>query len=185
LFGCSLPDERAVRDWQRRQTAPTCLANTGPRRFIVCDVDIKPLDRHGNPTIYAPLIDKWTKCGVTIQDAAAAILTCLSEHGPLVMVVHSGNVSLQGWFFCAGEDEDENSNLRSFFQSAVILGCDRAGWTRCQFFRMPGATRPETRHRQSVHYFDPSVLADDDQPDDEPEEDEDDDETQSEDWQKV
>jgi hypothetical protein len=129
------------------------LANTGPRKFIICDLDIKP----GNP-LYAALIAKWAKYRVTVQDAHAAIISFLAEHGPLSMVVYSGNVSLQAWFYCAGEREALNSRLRAFFESAVILGADRAGWTRCQLFRMPGATRLNTGRRQTVHYFNPKAI---------------------------
>jgi hypothetical protein len=134
------------------------LANTGPRRFIVVDIDIKETDRRGNPTLYAPLIKKWQKYGVTLQDAAAALVSCLAEHGPLAMVTFSGHISLQGWFFCAGEDESEDSPLRGFFESAVILGADRAGWVRCQLFRMPGATNPKTGQEQTVHFFNSEVI---------------------------
>jgi hypothetical protein len=74
------------------------------------------------------------------------------------MVVHSGNISLQAWFYCEGERETLNSCLRGFFEHAVILGADRAGWTRCQLFRMPCATRSDTGRRQVIHYFDPSTL---------------------------
>jgi hypothetical protein len=137
---------------------PRSLANTGPRRFIVVDIDIKSTDRHGAPTVYAALVEKWRKRGVSLQDAAAALLGYLSEYGPLTMVVYSGNISLQGWFFCAGEDESEDSHLRAFFGSAVILGADRTGWTRCQLFRMPAATNPRTKRRQTIHYFNPLVI---------------------------
>ena len=130
------------------------LANTGPRRYLVCDIDIKP----GPGSIYNELIQRWAKYGVSIQDAAAALIGHLSEHGPLTMVVHSGNISLQAWFYCQGESESANSNLRVFFENAVILGADRAGWTRCQLFRMPGATRSNTGRRQSVHYFNPETI---------------------------
>jgi hypothetical protein len=135
-----------------------CLANTGPRRFIVTDIDIKSLDKLGRPTPYFDLIRRWEKYGVTIQDAAAAIISYLAEYGPLVMVVYSGNVSLQAWFYCAGEDESLESRLRDFFESAVVLGADRLGWTRCQLFRMPGATHPGTKRRQTVHFFNPAAI---------------------------
>jgi hypothetical protein len=132
------------------------LANTGPRRFIVTDFDIKPTDNHGNPTIYFDLIKRWEGAGVSIQDAAAALIMYLV--GPLVMVVYSGNVSLQAWWFAEGEDESLDSRMRAFFETAVILGADRAGWITCQLFRMPGAQRSNTGHRQTVHYFNPSKI---------------------------
>lgn len=136
-----------------------CMANTGPRRFIVCDIDIKAVDKkHGRPTIYADLINRWQAHGVTIQDAAAAIISYLAEYGQLAMVVYSGNISLQGWFFAEGEDESKDSPLRDFFESAVVLGADPAGWTRCQLFRMPGGTHPNTGRRQTIHFFNPGAL---------------------------
>jgi hypothetical protein len=135
-----------------------CMANTGPRQFIVVDIDIKAVDKHGRPTIYADLIKRWQACGVMIQDAAAAIIGYLAEHGPLVMVVYSGNISLQGWFFAQGEDESNDSPLRDFFESAVVLGADPTGWTRCQLFRMPGGTHPDTGRPQTVHFFNPGAL---------------------------
>jgi hypothetical protein len=137
------------------------LANTEPRKFIVCDLDIKP----GNP-LYADLIAKWTRYKVTVQDAQAALISFLAKHGPLTMVVYSGNISLQAWFYCAGERETLNRPLRAFFESAVMLGADPAGWTRCQFFRMPGALRSNTGHRQIIYYFNPQLPVPDDEGED-------------------
>jgi hypothetical protein len=133
-------------------------ANTGPRRFIVCDFDIKPADRNGNPSIYSELIKRWEAHQVTIQDGCAALIEYLAEHGPLVMVVFSGNVSLQAWFYCEGEDESSHSPFRAFFEDAVILGADPAGWTKSQFFRMPGGTRRDTRRGQTIHFFNPERI---------------------------
>lgn len=132
------------------------LANTGPRRFLVTDFDIRPFDKNDAPTIYFDLIKRWEAAGVSIQDATAALISYLS--GPLVMVVYSGNLSLQAWWFAEGEDESPDSRIRAFFETAVILGADRAGWITCQLFRMPGGLRSSTNRRQSVHYFNPSLL---------------------------
>jgi hypothetical protein len=128
------------------------LANTGPRRFMVCDFDLKGSD-------FEPLISLWAKYGVTVQDAAAALIDYLADYGPLALVTYSGNVSLQAWFYCQGESESKNSKMRAFFESAVIIGADRAGWTRCQFFRLPLATRANTGRLQSVHYFNPETVS--------------------------
>ena len=133
-----------------------CLANTGPRRFIVTDFDIKPIDNHNNPTIYFDLIKRWEVAGVSIQDAAAALIMYLP--GPLVMVVYSGNVTLQAWWFAEGEDESPDGRMRAFFETAVILGADRAGWITCQLFRMPGGQRSNTGRRQTVFYFNPTKI---------------------------
>ena len=136
-----------------------CLANTGARRYLVTDFDIKPLNKDGSPSIYAGLIERWAAHGVTIQDAAAALISFLTElPGPLVMVVYSGNVSLQAWWFAEGEDESLDGTFRGFFTSAVILGADRQGWTKCQLFRMPGGLRRDTGRPQTVHYFDRSKI---------------------------
>jgi hypothetical protein len=133
-------------------------ANIGQRRFIVTDFDIKPTKPNGSPSIYAAIIEKWNAAGVTIQDAAAALISYLADAGPLTMVVYSGNVSLQGWWYCQGESESLSGGMRAFFETAVILGADSAGWTRCQLFRMPGARRVDAGRRQDVVFFNPSAI---------------------------
>jgi len=134
------------------------LENTGPRRFIVTDFDFKPTDKSGRPRIYAPLIADWQSRGLSPQDAMAGIVTYLAIQGPLTMVVFSGNVSLQAWWYCAGERENPGSQLRKFFAVARALGADSQGWTTCQFFRTPGAVRHETRRRQDVLFFNPQFV---------------------------
>lgn len=131
------------------------LANTGPRKFIVCDLDLKG-------PLFTTIIARWAKYGVTIQDAAAALIGFLAEYGPLALVTFSGNVSLQAWFYCQDESESKNSKLRAWFESAVILGADRGGWIRCHLFRMPLATRSSTGAKQTVHYFNPEAVVDED-----------------------
>ena len=128
-------------------------ANVGPRRFLVTDFDIK-----AGQHIYASLIDKWAQAGITIQAATAALIDYLAEAGPLVMVVWSGNISLQAWWYCQGESEAVSGQMRGFFESAVILGADPAGWTKSQPFRMPGAQRVGTGRRQAVIYFNPDSI---------------------------
>lgn len=128
---------------------PRCNNNVLCRRYLICDLDIKPGPR------YDPLIATWNQAGVTLLDAQAAVIEYLGQVGPLVLVTFSGNQSLQGWFFCEGENESRQSKMRAFFESAIILGTDPAGWVRCQFFRMPGAQRFDTGHRQTVFYLNP------------------------------
>jgi hypothetical protein len=70
------------------------------------------------------------------------------------MAVHSGGKSLHGWFFCAGECEE---TLKNFMRSAVLLGADRATWTRSQFVRMPDGQR-ENGARQTVYFFNPDAA---------------------------
>lgn len=106
------------------------LANTGPRRFLVIEQDGGTLDEQ------------------------AAILAHLAERAPLALAVHSGNKSLHGWFYCAGQSEER---LRRFMHLAVPLGADRATWTRSQFVRMPDGTR-NNGNRQTVYFFNPGVA---------------------------
>ena len=107
-----------------------CLDCTGPRRFLIVEFD------EGS------------------EDEQAALLWHLSSRGPLVLVVHSGNKSLHGWFKCVGEDEEL---IRQFFHYACRLGADWHNWTPCQFVRIPGGTR-DNGTRQSIYFFAPELL---------------------------
>jgi hypothetical protein len=69
------------------------------------------------------------------------------------------NKSLHGWWFCAGESEEEGSRLNKFIRCARILGADPATYTRSQFVRMPGAIRPETKKQQTIHYLNTGELS--------------------------
>jgi hypothetical protein len=101
------------------------LANTSPRRFLICEFD------HGQ------------------TDAHAALLLHLGRFAPLVCVVHSGGKSLHGWFLVAGQP---NHKVEQFFRYAVALGADRATWTRSQFVRMPDGQRANGR-RQTIFFL--------------------------------
>ncbi|HWX22700.1 MAG TPA: hypothetical protein VN578_22580 [Candidatus Binatia bacterium] len=105
-----------------------CLANTGRRRFLVVEFDQGSFDQH------------------------AGLLNHLDQFAPLGLVVHSGNKSLHGWFFCGQKSDQE---VEQFFRTAVRLGADPATWTRCQLVRMPGGQRDNGK-RQRVIYFNPS-----------------------------
>jgi hypothetical protein len=100
------------------------LANTGPRRFLICEFDTGTADDH------------------------AALLIHLAGYAPLVCAVHSGNKSLHGWFYVHGQPDVK---VEKFFRYAVSLGADRATRTRSQFVRMPDGTR-ENGNRQTVYY---------------------------------
>jgi len=115
---------------QDGQTSMRCLNNTGGRRFLVVEFDQGTFNQH------------------------AAILSHLGERAPLVLVVHSGNKSLHGWFYCAERPEEQ---VEGFFNYAVSLGADRATWTRCQFVRMPDGRRDNLK-RQRVVFFNPKGL---------------------------
>lgn len=106
------------------------LSNTGQRRFLVCEFDSGTIDEH------------------------AAILLHLASRAPLVLSVHSGNKSLHGWFYCAGQPEDR---LRRFMGYAASLGADPATWTRSQFVRMPDGKRDNGK-RQAVYFFNSRPL---------------------------
>jgi hypothetical protein len=136
-----------------------CNANVLRRRYLICDLDIQSSAPGEPASIYDPLIAEWKSQGIALSDAQAAVLEQLAAApGPLVLITFSGHQSLQAWFFCEGESESLNGKMRAFFESAVILGADSAGWTRCQFFRMPGARRLDTGHQQTVYYLNPSNI---------------------------
>jgi hypothetical protein len=101
------------------------LANTGVRRFLICEFDTGTTEEH------------------------AAILIHLARFAPLVCVVHSGGKSLHGWFFVAGQPEVK---VEKFFRYAVTLGADHATWSRSQFVRMPDGTR-DNGNRQTVYFL--------------------------------
>jgi hypothetical protein len=106
------------------------LSITGARRFLVIEQDSGTADEQ------------------------AAVLLHLAEHAPLAAAIHSGSKSIHGWFYCAGQPEE---NLLRFMRRAVTLGADRATWTRSQFVRMPDGLR-ENGKRQAVCFFNPGVI---------------------------
>ena len=101
------------------------LANTGTRRFLICEFDNGTVDEH------------------------AALLIHLAGYAPLVCAVHSGNKSLHGWFYVYGQPDVK---VEKFFRYAVSLGADHVTWTRCQFVRMPDGTR-DNAQRQTVYFL--------------------------------
>jgi hypothetical protein len=106
------------------------LENTGPRRFLVIEQDSGSVDDQ------------------------SAVLLHLAARAPLVLAVHSGSKSIHGWFYCQGQPEEK---LRAFMRYAASLGADRATWTRSQFVRMPGGTRPDG-NRQVAYFFNPKTI---------------------------
>lgn len=94
-----------------------CLANTGPRRYLIIEND------------------------AATKQEQATILTHLSALLPLALVVDSGGKSLHGWFWTADRTEPD---IRLFMEYAVHLGADPHTWVRCQWVRMPGGTRYAT-----------------------------------------
>jgi len=106
------------------------LETTAARRFLVIEFDCGGVDEH------------------------AALLLYLAARAPLAIVVHSGNKSLHGWFYCAGQAEER---LQRFMRYAVSLGADRTTWTRSQFVRMPDGLRDNGK-RQAVYFFNPALI---------------------------
>jgi hypothetical protein len=125
-------------------------SNTGPRRFLIVEFDFDA----SNSDEEAHLLERLATEGRDVRDLCAALLLNLAEKAPLALAVHSGGKSLHGWFYCAGVPEE---TLWGFFQYAVLLGADRANWTRSQFVRMPDGQR-ENRRRQTVYFFNPEVV---------------------------
>jgi hypothetical protein len=115
---------------QEGKESEHCLANTGPRRFLVIEQDDGEADEQ------------------------SAILLYLAERAPLALAVHSGGKSIHGWFVAAGQPEDR---LHRFMRYAVSLGADRATWPRSQFVRMPGGTR-DNGNPQPAYFLNPKVC---------------------------
>lgn len=130
------------------------LDNTGPRRFLVIEFDLKEADKKGHDTKDAAFIRWAANRGQSISDISAALLLHLAERAPLALAVHSGGKSIHGWFSAHGRPEEL---LRRFISYAVSLGADRALWTRSQFVRMPDGTR-DNGNRQTVFFFNPEVI---------------------------
>jgi hypothetical protein len=101
------------------------LDNTGERRFLVVEFDTGTTDEH------------------------AALLIHLAGLVPLVCAAHSGNKSLHGWFYCAGQPEER---VLKFFRYAVSIGADSRLWTRSQFCRIPDGTR-DNGNRQTCFFL--------------------------------
>jgi hypothetical protein len=128
-----------------------CLANVLERRYIVTDFDLKG-DWIG------PYQKCWLAAKHTLQDAMAALIGFLTgppSNARLVLVVFSGNQSLQAWFSCSGIDP---SKLAAWFSDCCLIGADPAGWVACQYFRMPGAMRKSPPACQEIVYFDPDAA---------------------------
>ena len=104
-----------------------CIANTGPRRFLIVEFDSGSIDNH------------------------ACLLLHLSKSAGLALVVFSGSKSLQGWFLTVGMSDGDQQKLMS---RATRLGADRVMWNKAQFARMPEGTRDNGK-RQRIQYFNP------------------------------
>jgi hypothetical protein len=128
-----------------RQSA-RCLDNVGARRFAVVEFDMSPKSE-----FWGVLIQRWEEKGISIFDAQASLLVDLANNpdlrAPLACVVHSGNRSLQGWFYVEGFEDER---ILPFFQRAVSLGADKATWTKCQLVRLPGGLRDTGKMQQIV-----------------------------------
>jgi hypothetical protein len=130
--------------------------NTGTRVMLIAEFDLVSISDHGQPTLWAPLLEKCRLTGINAKGIQAAVLNRLAQSRRLWMVVDSGGKSLQGWFPCRGEDEEALS--RWFTGTAQVLGACHSTWSKSQFVRMPDGTRTEQGRRQAVLYYDPGAL---------------------------
>jgi hypothetical protein len=130
------------------------LSNVGARRYLVCEFDFSEYAKDRKETRYAPLIRALRGRGISILDMQAALIWHLAGLLPLVMVVFSGRISLQGWLYAAGAPEFA---LLAFMGGAVRLGADPATWCPCQLVRLPDGSRLNAAGlpvaRQTVEYF--------------------------------
>jgi len=115
---------------QSGKVSAHALSIVGPRRYLVVEFD------HGS------------------ADDHAALLLHLAQYAPLTLVVHSGNKSVHGWYYCFGQPEEL---LLRFFRYAVSLGADPMTWVPSQFVRVPDGRHSNGR-RQTTYYFDPVTI---------------------------
>ena len=115
---------------QDGKTSAHCKANTGTRRYIVCDFDSPPPAEH------------------------PAIIEHLAKFRPLALALSSGGKSLHAWFPVTENANDD----RLFWRLCVALGADPALYRNpSQFVRMPNGTRNNGK-RQHVVYFNPKAA---------------------------
>jgi hypothetical protein len=136
------------------------LDATGDRLFLVVEFDFAKTTAKGQPTIWRPLLERCAGAGISVLDLNAALLARLSRRRPLWMTVYSGGKSLQGWFPCRGQDEEE---LHHWFNGqARRLGACPSTWCKSQFVRMPDGTRAPNRQgksvRQRIQYYNPKAI---------------------------
>jgi hypothetical protein len=140
---------------QTGQWSQHTLAATGPRVVLGVEFDFKKVDDAGSPTPWAPYITQWEDAGLTISDASLALHAHLARTAPLAVLTHSGGKSIHGLYNCKGVPE---SKLRVWMIYAVKLGADSVLWSRAHFTRVPDGTRYPGFKRQTLLYFNPSVL---------------------------
>ena len=127
-------------------------AATAKRVYQTIEFDFAERDKHGNDTIWAPLVRKWRATNVTIADACAALILYLAKSSPtLACVCHSGGKSLHAWFCVRGLERERQ---KAFMRLAVSLGADKTTWTKSQLVRIPDGLR-ENGVRQVCYYLDP------------------------------
>jgi hypothetical protein len=73
----------------------------------------------------------------------------------LAMIVYSGNKSLHGWFTCWNNDESE---IRTFFQEATKIGADPRMRVPSQFCRMPDGYNQKYKRKQDVIYYRSDIV---------------------------
>jgi hypothetical protein len=133
--------------------------NVGPRRWAVIEADIKSDNKP-----WAPILIEAASLGISQRDLGAALLLTVSEvtKVPLTAVVHSGSVSLHGWFYAMNMSYHQQEWL---YRVGAHWGGDPATWTINQWVRMPNGTRWEEDDDraqpatligpQRLEYFDP------------------------------
>lgn len=108
-----------------------CLANTGPRQWLVIEFDTGTADEQAALHWY-------------LDSMAAG-----AGWPRLKLAVHSGNKSLHGWYGPV-TSEDEARDLFAF--ARLYCGCDLHTWPKCQLVRLPeGVSAKGVRQRVHFH----------------------------------
>jgi hypothetical protein len=134
-----------------RQSEHT-LAATAKPVYQVIEFDFTLKDKNGNDTVWTKSVSKWRSSGIDIVDACSSLIFYLRNRlKTLACVCFSGGKSLHAWFRVF---ELTGAARKEFMRQAVLLGADRATFTRSQFVRLPDGQRSNGR-RQTCYYFDP------------------------------
>ncbi len=107
-----------------------CLANTGPRQWLVIEFDTGTADEQAALHWY-------------LDSMAAG-----AGWPRLRLAVHSGNKSLHGWYGPI-TSEDDARDLFAF--ARLYCGCDLHTWPKCQLVRLPAGVSAKGAH-QKVHF---------------------------------
>jgi hypothetical protein len=145
---------------QQGKTSNRCKENASrpeDRRFTVIEFDFKK-EHNGQPTVWAPVIERWESAGITPKDAMIRLLFhLLKAHHPkgLALVCDSAGKSIHAW---VNARSIEPERLTMLERDSGRLGADWHAFLPWQFVRFPGGVRSDNGKRQAILFYNPDVL---------------------------